>query len=231
MKSALDATGETDALIVMGGAVHSIHVVVACFEFDFMGGSFKDKQAAAETIPGGPAYAMLQEQAKKHGIFIHAGSILERIEGEARVGNTTVVFDRQGGELARVLCVVHCALAEKHPALLAWYDACVHFSDVVLLQRREGVANKWVSDFLKHYQDQFMPCLFETVKAGLARMNAEGKGSSMRVQRVLLMTEAPSVDGHEITDKGYINQRATLERRKALVEKIYAGGPGVIEIP
>ena len=69
--------------------------------FDFMGGSFKDKQAAAETIPGGPAYAMLQEQAKKHGIFIHAGSILERIEGEARVGNTTVVFDRQGGELAR----------------------------------------------------------------------------------------------------------------------------------
>ena len=69
--------------------------------FDFMGGSFKDKQAAAETIPGGPAYAMLQEQAKKHGIFIHAGSILERIEGEARVGNTTVVFDRQGRELAR----------------------------------------------------------------------------------------------------------------------------------
>ena len=75
------------------------------------------------------------------------------------------------------------------------------------------------------------PAVIETVKAGLARMNAEGKGSSMRVQRVLLMTEAPSVDGHEITDKGYINQRATLERRKALVEKIYAGGPGVIEIP
>ena len=75
------------------------------------------------------------------------------------------------------------------------------------------------------------PAVIETVKSGLARMNAEGKGSSMRVQRVLLMTEAPSVDGHEITDKGYINQRATLERRKALVEKLYAGGPGVIEIP
>ncbi len=75
------------------------------------------------------------------------------------------------------------------------------------------------------------PAVIETVKAGLARMNAEGKGSSMRVQRVLLMTESPSVDGHEITDKGYINQRATLERRKALVERLYAGGPGVIEIP
>ena len=56
------------------------------------------------------------------------------------------------------------------------------------------------------------PAVIETVKSGLARMNAEGKGSSMRVQRVLLMTEAPSVDGHEITDKGYINQRATLEQ-------------------
>ena len=75
------------------------------------------------------------------------------------------------------------------------------------------------------------PAAVSTLRDGLARMNAEGKGSSMRVQRVLLMTESPSVDGHEITDKGYINQRATLERRKALVEKLYAGGPGVIEIP
>ncbi|NQW81352.1 MAG: acetyl-CoA carboxylase carboxyl transferase subunit beta, partial [Polaromonas sp.] len=39
LKEALENTGETDALIVMGGAVHSIGVVVACFEFDFMGGS------------------------------------------------------------------------------------------------------------------------------------------------------------------------------------------------
>jgi feruloyl-CoA synthase len=60
-------------------------------------------------------------------------------------------------------------------------------------------------------------------------MNSEGKGSSMRIKRALLMAEPPSVDGHEITDKGYINQRATLERRKALVERLYAGGEGVIE--
>ena len=39
LKEALESTGETDALIVMGGAVHSVSVVVACFEFDFMGGS------------------------------------------------------------------------------------------------------------------------------------------------------------------------------------------------
>jgi acetyl-CoA carboxylase carboxyl transferase subunit beta len=39
LKDALEATGETDALIVMGGAVHTVPVVAACFEFDFMGGS------------------------------------------------------------------------------------------------------------------------------------------------------------------------------------------------
>ena len=39
LKSALDATGETDALIVLGGAIMTLPVVVACFEFEFMGGS------------------------------------------------------------------------------------------------------------------------------------------------------------------------------------------------
>jgi acetyl-CoA carboxylase carboxyl transferase subunit beta len=39
LKAALEATGETDALVVMGGAVMSVPMVAACFEFDFMGGS------------------------------------------------------------------------------------------------------------------------------------------------------------------------------------------------
>ena len=39
LKDALEATGETDALVVLGGAVMSVPVVAAAFEFDFMGGS------------------------------------------------------------------------------------------------------------------------------------------------------------------------------------------------
>ena len=39
LKVALESTGETDALVVIGGAVMSVPLVVACFEFDFMGGS------------------------------------------------------------------------------------------------------------------------------------------------------------------------------------------------
>ncbi|MDP3084555.1 MAG: acetyl-CoA carboxylase carboxyltransferase subunit beta, partial [Rubrivivax sp.] len=39
LKAALETSGETDALVVMGGAVMSVPLVAACFEFDFMGGS------------------------------------------------------------------------------------------------------------------------------------------------------------------------------------------------
>ncbi|HVU22629.1 MAG TPA: hypothetical protein VHE13_00795 [Opitutus sp.] len=109
----------------------------------------------------------------------------ELIEGALPAGATPVFFvadgrtnpvdqievfkpwlEAQGGELARVFCVVNCQLAEQHPELVAWYEACVHFSDVVLLNRREGVANKWISDFQGHFRKQFLPALFETVKGG-----------------------------------------------------------------
>jgi len=39
LKAALEATGETDALVVFGGALMSLPVVAAAFEFEFMGGS------------------------------------------------------------------------------------------------------------------------------------------------------------------------------------------------
>src|SRR5260363_40620 len=39
MRMAARETGETDALIVFGGAIHTFPAVAACFEFAFMGGS------------------------------------------------------------------------------------------------------------------------------------------------------------------------------------------------
>ena len=39
LKAGVDVTGETDAMVVLGGAIMTVPVVVACFEFDFMGGS------------------------------------------------------------------------------------------------------------------------------------------------------------------------------------------------
>jgi nitrilase len=70
-------------------------------QFDWAGGFKADKLANAETLPGGPAYAMAQRQAIKHRIFVHAGSIMEKIDGEDRIHNTSVVFNREGEEIAR----------------------------------------------------------------------------------------------------------------------------------
>jgi feruloyl-CoA synthase len=39
------------------------------------------------------------------------------------------------------------------------------------------------------------------------------------------MGEPPSIDANEITDKGYINQRAVLERRAEAVERLHADPP------
>jgi len=72
---------------------------------------------------------------------------------------------QQGAELARVFCVVDCQLAEREPVLKQWYAACIHFADVVFLTKREGVANKWLSDFIKLFKDEHFPCHFVQVKA------------------------------------------------------------------
>ena len=66
----------------------------------------------------------------------------------------------------------------------------------------------------------------------LAAFNATAGGSSRRIGRFVIMTEPPSIDAGEITDKGYVNQRATLERRDGLVQNIYANPPcaGVVTI-
>ncbi|WP_293904259.1 AMP-binding protein [Phenylobacterium sp.] len=68
--------------------------------------------------------------------------------------------------------------------------------------------------------------LTEVLKARIGEFNRTAGGSSRRVARFIVLTEPPSIDGGEITDKGYVNQRATLDRRVDLVKALYANPPG-----
>jgi feruloyl-CoA synthase len=61
--------------------------------------------------------------------------------------------------------------------------------------------------------------IFQQRLDGLA---AQATGSSNRVVRVLILDDPPSLDAHEVTDKGSINQRAVLQQRAHLVETLYA---------
>jgi feruloyl-CoA synthase len=69
------------------------------------------------------------------------------------------------------------------------------------------------------------PAVVECLRRGLAAHNAAQPGASMQIRRALLLAEPASIDGNELTDKGYINQRAALDRRAALVEHVYAEPP------
>jgi len=84
-----------------------------------------------------------------------------------------------------------------------------------------GNAEASYDDVVRH------PAVIACVRCGLEAHNKScGGSSSLRIARAMLMVEPPSIDGNELTDKGYINQRAGLERRAALVERLYADPPG-----
>jgi feruloyl-CoA synthase len=70
------------------------------------------------------------------------------------------------------------------------------------------------------------PAVAGRLAEALADHNRSAGGSSERVARVLVLAVPPSLDAGEITDKGYLNQRAVLERRAGLVGALYAEPPG-----
>ncbi len=55
----------------------------------------------------------------------------------------------------------------------------------------------------------------------LGRFNI-GRGASERIKCLLLLNDPPSVDHHEVSDKGSINQRVALVRRTAQVARLYS---------
>lgn len=62
-------------------------------------GEKSGQASAAVTIPG-ELTETLANKAREHGVWLHAGSILEKIEGEDRLANTTLVFDPAGDTVA-----------------------------------------------------------------------------------------------------------------------------------
>jgi feruloyl-CoA synthase len=69
------------------------------------------------------------------------------------------------------------------------------------------------------------------LREAMRRLLAEGGGSSQCPVVAMIQTEPPSADAGEITDKGYINQRAVLENRPGDVAALYEKGhPRVIRI-
>ncbi|MCP3387843.1 feruloyl-CoA synthase [Bradyrhizobium sp. CCGB12] len=74
------------------------------------------------------------------------------------------------------------------------------------------------------------PAIQAFIQNRLRQYNDNARGSSARVERVLLLKAPPSLAANEITDKGYVNQRAVLAGRAMDVERLYSSSADVIVI-
>jgi len=147
--------------------------------------------------------------------IIFAGRVVE--DFKLTTGTFVHVGSLRTDAIAAATPVIHDALVtgQDRPfiGLLAWPNlhAC---------RQLTGNADATFADVVKH------PAVVVCLKRGLEAHNAACDGaSSRRIARAMFLVEPPSIDGNELTDKGYINQRAGLERRAALVERLYAEAP------
>ena len=135
-----------------------------------------------------------------------------------------IVFDGRVAEDFKLTSGTWVHVGALRVKLIAAADPLIQDAVITGHDRHEIGALVFLSPAAKDRSD-----VRERLQAALGKLAAEG-GSSMHPRRLLVMTEPPSIDANEITDKGYINQRAVLERRAALVEKLYAGGEDVITV-
>src|SRR5215510_562001 len=172
------------------------------------------------------AAAFDEEGFYKPGDAMRVLDVADPVKGIACDGRVTEDFKLTTGTWVHVGAVRVGALAAASPAL---QDAVIvgenrEFLGVLAWLNAAGCcklvgAERPLPELARH------DAVREHVARAVAQWNAAHQGSSERIARVLLLPDTPSIDANEITDKGYINQRLALERRRADVERLYAAAP------
>ncbi|PPQ16313.1 feruloyl-CoA synthase [Bradyrhizobium sp. AC87j1] len=127
------------------------------------------------------------------GTWVSVGTL--RVAGIAALAPLAqdIVVAGHGGDEVRFLVIPNIAACRAHAGLGETAD---------------------VNEVLAHDKVRIV------IAQGLAKLKQQGPNSSGHATRALLLAEPPSVDGGEITDKGYINQRAVLTRRADAVARL-----------
>jgi feruloyl-CoA synthase len=135
-----------------------------------------------------------------------------------------IVFDGRVAEDFKLSTGTWVHVGAVRVKLIAAADPLIQDAVITGHDRTEVGALVFLSPGTKDMSPEAIRSRLSTVLAQLAQ---EG-GSSMYPRRLLVMSEPPSIDANEITDKGYMNQRAVLARRAALVERLYGDSAEVI---
>ena len=134
-----------------------------------------------------------------------------------------LVFDGRVAEDFKLTSGTWVSTGNVRVALIAACDPLVQDAVIAGHDRAEIGALVFVNPA---YRDA--PDLRDRLRQGLRAMRAAHAGSSTAPVRLAILDEPPSIDAGEITDKGYINQRAVLQRRAGVVEALFAGGGDAI---
>lgn len=183
-------------------------------------GYFQDPDLTREAFDGegfyrtGDAGRLLDPDAPERGLVFEG-----RLAEDFKLGTGTWVH--VGVLRAAVLAacapalqdLVVCGHGRDQIGILAWPNASA-CRDLI---GREGAADPVAI--------ARAPEVGDAVRRGIAAHNRSHPGASTRIARVHLMAEPASIDANEVTDKGYINQRAVLERRGGLVQGLFADPP------
>ena len=113
-----------------------------------------------ETYEGGVGDIQASDVNPQHTNLIIAPGLASPVD---QVEAFKTLVDHSPCELGRVITVVHCDQLTAHAQLQSWYDACIHFSDVCILNRSAETTNQFVQDFIDRYKTKHFPVLFEKV--------------------------------------------------------------------
>jgi len=99
------------------------------------------------------------------------------------------------------------------------YPAAIIVPNVDVCCERAGLSSGASQAVTTH------PVVMSACRSALDELARESTGISTFVARAILMDEPPSLEAHEITAKGSLNQKALISNRAALVEELYAEPP------
>ena len=241
---AIRATGRRIPIVTMYGATETQGITVVHWEVERVGliglplpgltlklvpnGSKLEVRVKGPTVM--PGYHNLPEKTAEsfdeEGFYCLGDACKFVDETDPAKG---LIFDGRVGEDFKLSSGTWVSVGTLRPDLVAACSPLVFDAVIAGLDKNYASALFWPSpaameDLTKaHNGDQMAAfgALVSTLADKVRAFNGKEPGSSRRIKRFLVMTEPPSIDAGEITDKGYVNQRATLERRTDLVASLY----------
>ncbi|WP_300381757.1 AMP-binding protein [Henriciella sp.] len=251
---AIKATGKRIPIVTMYGATETQGITVVHWEVERVG--LIGLPLPGMTLKLVPVGAKLEVRVKGPSVMDGYHNLPEKNaeafdeEGYYKLGdaarmvdeddpNKGIIFDGRVGEDFKLSSGTWVSVGTLRPDLVAACSPLV-FDAVLVGQDKDFAAamfwpaqatfESYVQEAGGDMQKAFIRLTGE-LKEKVAAYNAKEKGSSRRIKRFLVMTEPPSIDAGEITDKGYVNQRAVSDRRDDLVRSLFteAPGQGVVE--